>query len=211
MTDATLRVLGRASSINVRKVLWLCAELPRPCVHEAWGSGTTSTLPPGFEALNPGRKVPVIVDQGFVLWESNTICRYLAGRAGRVDLLPVEPASRARVEQWMDWMATDLDAAWRYAFQSIVRQSPGHADPAAVAASVASWTRHMQILERQLDATGAWVAGADFSLADIVIGVATHRWLKTPIERPALPRVQAYYERLLQRPAFMRHVGSGTP
>src|SRR4051812_47849853 len=165
MTDSPLRVLGRPSSINVKKVLWLCDELQLRVAHEPWGTGFQSTLPAGFEALNPNRLVPVIVDGDFVVWESNTICRYLAGREGRTDLLPAEPKARARVEQWMDWQATELNGAWRYAFLSIVRLSPAHADAEAVAVSIAAWHRHMEILERQLETTGAYAVGADFTLA----------------------------------------------
>ncbi len=168
MTASLPRVLGRPSSINVRKVLWLCDELPLAIVHEPWGSGVRSEFTPVFEALNPNRLVPVLVDGEFVLWESNTICRYLAGRAGRSDLLPVAPAARARVEQWMDWQATELNTSWRYAFLSVVRESPAHRDVAQVAASVAAWNRQMTLLERQLESTGAFAAGPAFTLADIV-------------------------------------------
>jgi glutathione S-transferase len=211
MTASPLRLLGRPSSINVKKVLWLSAELGLPVAHEAWGSGFQSTLPPDFESLNPNRLVPVIVDGDFVLWESNTICRYLAGREGRTDLLPNEPKARARVEQWMDWQATELNGAWRYAFLSIVRKSAAHTDPQAVAASLAEWHRHMRILERRLETTGACAAGAAFTLADVALGVSTHRWIATPMERPSLPAVQAYYARLSERPAFVRHVRDSTP
>ncbi len=211
IADSTLKVLGRASSINVRKVLWLCDELRLTIVHEPWGSGLRSELPPGFETLNPNRLVPVLVDGDFVLWESNTICRYLAGREHRTDLLPAAPAARARVEQWMDWQASELNNAWRYAFLSIARQSPSHRDPESIAASIAAWNRHMLILERQLATTGAFAAGAGFTLADIVLGVATHRWLRMPIERPDAPALQAYYDRLAQRPGFIAHVRDGTP
>ncbi len=169
-------------------------------------------MPAGFESLNPNRLVPVIVDGHFVLWESNTICRYLAGREGRADLLPAESKARARVEQWMDWQATQLNGAWSYAFMSIVRRSAAHADAQAVAASIAAWHRHMQILEGQLEVTGGHAAGPAFTLADVSLGVATHRWIATPMEqRPSLPLVQAYYARLAARPAFARHVRSSTP
>ena len=99
MLAAPLRLLGRPSSINVKKVLWLCDELRLDVEHEAWGTGFQSTLPDGFEALNPNRLVPVIVDGDFVLWESNTICRYLAGREGRSDLLPTALQARARSDK----------------------------------------------------------------------------------------------------------------
>ena len=197
-----LRVLGRASSINVRKVLWTCTELARDFAHEEWGAGYRDLREPAFLALNPNALVPVLVDGETVLWESNTICRYLAASARRTDLLPAGPAERARVEQWMDWQATELNTAWRWAFMGLVRKSPEHSDPSAIAASTRAWNEMMTLLDRQLDKTGAFVTGAELTVADIGLGLSTHRWLMTPIERPALPAVDAYYERLCARPAF---------
>ncbi|MEI7431468.1 MAG: glutathione S-transferase N-terminal domain-containing protein, partial [Betaproteobacteria bacterium] len=101
-----LKILGRSSSINVRKVLWLCAELDLPFEQENWGAGFRSTAEPEFLALNPGGLIPVVCDDDFVLWESNAICRYLAAKQGRNDLLPDDLENKARVEQWMDWMST---------------------------------------------------------------------------------------------------------
>lgn len=206
-----LKILGKPISINVRKVLWLCEELALPYALEPWGAGYRDPHAPEFLALNPNAMVPVIVDGDAVLWESNTICRYLAGRHGRDDLLPREPLARARVEQWMDWQGGDLNNAWRYAFMGLVRQSAAHQDAAAIAASAAAWNRHMAILERQLEKSGDFVAGPAFTLADIVLGLSTNRWFMTPIERPALPRVEAYYERLNERAGFRAHGRNGTP
>lgn len=208
---ATPTILGKPTSINVRKVLWLCEELGLAPEVEPWGAGFRPTDTPDFLALNPNGLVPVLRDGDFTLWESNTICRYLAGREGRDDLLPVEPRARARVEQWMDWQAGDLNAAWRYAFMALVRQSPAHADPDAIAASAAAWNRLMGVLDGQLRASGGYAAGAAFTLADICLGLATHRWLSTPIERPRLAAVEAYYERLTERPGFRAHGRNGVP
>jgi glutathione S-transferase len=207
-----LRILGKATSINVRKVLWTCAELGLPFEREDWGSGFQSTQQPQFLDLNPNAMVPVLVDADadLVLWESNTICRYLAGRYGGGRLLPAAPAERARVEQWMDWQATELNNAWRYAFMALVRQSPAHADPAQVERSAAEWNRHMGILEGQLQKTGACAAGASFSLADIVLGLSVNRWLMTPIERPDYPAIRAYVELLRQRPGCQAFCMNGT-
>jgi len=209
--SAMLKILGKSSSINVRKVLWLCAEMDLAYEHEQWGSGFRSTDVPEFRALNPNAMVPVILDGPFALWESNTICRYLANREGRSDLMPADSRARARVEQWMDWQATELNNAWRYAFMALVRESPAHADPQALADSMAHWNRHMQMLDVQLARTGAYAAGATFTLADVVLGLSTNRWVMTPMARPHLPAVQAYFERLSQRPAFLLHGRNGTP
>ncbi len=206
-----LKLLGKPTSINVRKVLWLCEELGLPFELEEWGSGYRSTGDPAFLALNPNGLVPVIRDGDTVLWESNTICRYLAGREGRTDLLPREPRERARIEQWMDWQATELNNAWRYVFMARVRQSPAHADPLLIDASVREWNRHMVLLDDQLARTDAYVAGPAFSLADVVIGLSVNRWRMTPLERPELPAVAAYLRRLEERPGFRRHGANGVP
>jgi glutathione S-transferase len=206
-----LQVLGRPNSINVRKVLWLADELDLEVTLEPWGAGVRATSDPTFLALNPNGLVPVLVDHGFVLWESNTICRYLAAREGRDDLLPTAPRERAVVEQWMDWQAGELNNAWRYAFMHLVRQSPAHADLQAVQASIGQWHRHMTLLDAQLARTGAFVAGAEFTLADLVLGLATCRWMLTPLQRPDLPAVAAWLQRLQQRPAFLRHGWNGVP
>lgn len=206
-----LRILGRASSINVRKVLWTCVELDLPLVREDWGAGFRSTASAEFLALNPNAMVPVIVDGDFVLWESNAICTYLAGQYPRNELLPSAPRDRARVEQWMGWQATELNNAWRYVFMARVRNSPSHTDETAIALSEAQWNRCMAILDRQLQDTGAYVAGERFSLADIVLGLSVNRWFLTPMQRPELPAVAAYYERLSERPGFLWHGRNGEP
>ncbi|MCX5542719.1 glutathione S-transferase N-terminal domain-containing protein [Paraburkholderia sp. CNPSo 3076] len=159
-----LNIFGKASSINVRKVLWTCVELNLPFEREDWGSGFRSAQTPEFLALNPNALVPVIKDGDFVLWESNTIIRYLASRYGGAQLYPADAFGRARVDQWIDWQAT-----------------------------------------------GAFVAGAQFSLADIPVGLSVNRWFGTPFEHPHLPAVAAYFERLAERPGFAVHCANGTP
>lgn len=206
-----LKILGKSSSINVRKVLWLCAEIDLPYVQEEWGAGFRSPQVPEFLALNPNATVPVIVDDGFVLWESNAICRYLAAEHQRWDLFPEAPQARAIVEQWMDWQSSELNGAWRYAFMGLVRHSPEHGDAAAIRTSVENWTRKMAILEGQLAKTGAFVAGSSFTLADIVIGLSVNRWFMTPINRPVFPAVAEYFERLSERPGLRLHGSNGMP
>lgn len=208
---SALRVLGRQSSINVRKVLWTCEEIGIDYRQEDWGMGFASTRTPEFLAHNPNGQVPVIECKDGILWESNTICRYLASRHGRDDLLPPDPWRRARIERWMDWQATDLNSAWRGAFQGLVRKDPAHADPSTIAASVREWSEKMEILEKTLSIGGPFVAGNDFTLADVVIGLSINRWLHTPIERPALPAVATYFERLRERPSFRRGAYDAVP
>lgn len=206
-----LQILGRTSSINVRKIQWLCEEIGVPYEREDWGAGFRSTREPAFLALNPNALVPVIKDGDFVLWESNTICRYLAAKHGRDDLLPIEFKARALVERWMDWMTTELTFAARYAVVALVRRNPAFNDPAQIAQSIAAWNQQMAILEGQFAATGGHVAGSAFTLADIPVGLAVHRWLHAPIERTDYPAIAAYYARLRQRPAFLPHARADVP
>jgi glutathione S-transferase len=200
----TLQVLGRGSSINVRKVLWTCHELGLAPEHVEWGSAALPLSSPEFLRLNPSAMVPVLVHDGFVLRESNSICRYLATLNPTPALLPQGAQERARVEQWMDWQATELNNAWRYAFMALVRHSPAHTDAAAVQASTTQWNHQMALLDSALAQTGAFVAGQHFTLADIVLGLSTHRWLSTPFTKPDLPAVARWHEGLLQREGFQR-------
>lgn len=200
-----LTVLGKPSSINVRKVLWTCAELGLAYDLQPWGEAGLPTSAPEFLRHNPRGLVPVLLHDGETLWESNTICRYLAARFERYDLLPAQALPRAHVEKWMDWQATELNNAWRYAFMALVRNSPAHTDAQAIAASVASWNGMMAILEQRLQETGAYAAGADFTLADVVLGLSVHRWAAAPLAHADLPAVRAYYERLSQRAGFLAH------
>jgi len=208
---AMLKILGKSTSINVRKVLWTCEEVGLDYQLEQYGSGYKPTDTPEFLALNPNGQVPVLIDEGFVLWESNTICRYLVGKAGREDLLSGTPRGRARVEKWMDWQATELNSAWQYAFNALVRRNPDYASQSDINASIADWNRCIVILERELEQSGLWVTGQTFTLADIVLGLSVNRWKMTPFERPDVPAVDAWFARLGQRPAFRRHGDNGTP
>jgi len=206
MTAVQWRVLGRAGSINVRKVLWTGVELGLPLQRE-----DVDVTSESFRQLNPNAMMPVLVEDdgagpAFSLWESNAICRYLAAREQRDDLLPAEPRRRAQVDMWMDWQGGDLNNSWRYTFMGLVRQSPAHQDAAQLRAGVANWNRHMAMLDAQLQRSGGpYVLGEAFTLADVVLGLATHRWRAAPIEHAELPALQAYYLRLCERPGFVQH------
>ena len=204
-----MKLLGRLTSMNVRKVMWTAAQLDLDLPREDWGAGFRSTQQPEYLALNPNALVPVLLDGDFALWESNTICRYLATQHDAKTLLPTEARARAQVEQWMDWQAGELNNSWRVAFMALVRGQP--ATPEAIAASVAGWNRHMVMLDEQLARTGAYVTGGDFTLADIVLGLSTQRWKNAPIERAELPAVEAWLQRLSTQPGFAAYVGNGMP
>lgn len=206
-----LRIHGYAGSINVRKVLWTCSELDLAFEREDWAGPFRPTSDPAFLALNPVGMVPVIEDGGAVIWESNTIIRYLAASRGRSDLLPAEPRARARVEMWMDWQASDFNNSWRIAFQGLVRKHPAHQDPRAIELSMATFSRMVAVVDAELARSGGYICGSAFSLADVPIGLAIHRWRSIPADRPRLGHVDRYYERLCERAGFARYGRDGGP
>lgn len=196
-----LRVIGKASSINVRKILWACEEIGVPYIREDWAPEM---------ALNPNGLVPVVVDGDFVLWESNTILRYLANKWRVTSLLPTEPRARAEVDRWIDWQATEFNTAWRYAFSALVRRNPAFDDARQIETSKKEWARMLGILDEVLS-NRSHVASNGFTLADIPIGLSVNRWFMTPMDKPSFPAVTAYYDRLIRRPAFLTHGRNGIP
>lgn len=204
-----MKLLGRLTSLNVRKVMWTSALLGLDLDREDWGMGFRSPQQPEFLALNPNALVPVLIDGDFALWESNSICRYLATQRYATTLLPTEAQARATVEQWMDWQAGELNNSWRVAFMALVRGQP--ATPEAIEAGVANWNRHMGMLDAQLARTGAYVCGADLTLADVVLGLSAQRWKNAPIARVELPAVAAWLQRLAGAPGFADYVDNGMP
>jgi glutathione S-transferase len=189
--------------------MWTARLIGLDLDREDWGAGFRSPQEPGYLALNPNGLIPVLVDGDFVLWESNSICRYLAAQAGSAPLLPAEPRARAQVEQWMDWQAGELNNSWRVAFMALVRGQP--ATPEALEAGIASWNRHMGMLDAQLAKTGAHVCGAAFTLADVVLGLSAQRWKNAPIAHAELPAVAAWLQRLSRQPGFADYVDNGMP
>lgn len=206
-----LTVLGRVTSINVRKALWTADELGVAYQVEVWGKPHRDPNAPEFLALNPNAQVPVLRDGDFVLWDSSAIMRYLIDKYGASDLMPRDVHTRARAEQWFAWQATDLNGAWHPAVGALVRKVPGEYDPAAVADSVARWTAKMRIFEARMAETKAYVAGDAFCFSDISLGLSMHRWFGGDFERPDLPNVRAYYERVKARPAAAKHFDPATP
>jgi len=208
---STLKIYGYAESINVRKVLWTCEELGLAFEREDWGGKYRSTSDPEFRALNSAGMVPVIDDDGVVIWESNTIIRYLAASRGSTDLLPTQSAARARVEQWMDWQVSDFNNSWRVVFQGLVRKNPAFQDPNAIDASMSQFSAMVGIVDAQLGRTGAFIAGDSFTVADIAIGLSLRRWHSIPLTLPRFLHVERYYEWLLTRSGFQKYGRDGGP
>jgi glutathione S-transferase len=192
------------TSINVRKVVWTAAEIGLHLNHDPdWGAGAKSTRLREFLALNPNGMVPVYIDERGALWESNTICRYLAARHRRWDLLPQDPLERALVERWMDWAAGDLNKAWSHAFMALVRRDPTYAAAAETSRSVKAWNHLMEVLDGHLASSGRYACGDTFTLADVTLGLAVHRWRETPLpDRPDLRQIRRYFQMLKERPSF---------
>jgi glutathione S-transferase len=207
-----MKIYGRANSINVRKVLWMCDEVGQSYEREDWGRGYRPTSEPEFRRVSDFGVVPVIDDGGFILRESNTIVRYLANKLGRTDLYPAEPRARAETEQWMDWAGTDAYQGIRPVFLGLqVKMAPFKDDPAGIQAGIQEWGRQMQRLEAHLAAGNDFVCGKSFTVGDIPVGLIVNRWFGIAFEKPALPAVSAYYDRLAERPAYQRHGRNGTP
>jgi glutathione S-transferase len=206
-----VRIYGYGASINVRKVLWACDELGVAAVREDWGGTGRSTSEPSFRAINPLGLVPVIDDNGVVVWESNAIIRYLAASRHRTDLLPAEPAARARVEMWMDWQGSDFNNSWRYAFQALMCKNPQYTDPAAIEESVRTCTKMVSVIDGILAREGPYIAGRTFTVADIAIGLSIHRWRTIAGPDSELPHVHSYYQTLYARPAFRQYGRDGGP
>ncbi len=207
-----LRIYGRANSINVRKVLWICDEVGEKFEREDWGRGFRPTSEAGFQKVSMFGVVPVVDDNGFILRESNTIVRYLATKHGRNDLYPTDLKQRALAEQWMDWAATDIYMAIRPVFLGLqVKMAPFKDDADGIQAGIKEWSRQMGLLETHLAAHGPYVTGKSFTIGDISVGLIANRWFGIPFDKPKLPAVAAYYEQLSERPAYRRHGRNGTP
>lgn len=200
-----LKIWGRTNSVNVQKVLWCCDELDVPYERVDAGGQFGRTGEPDYLAINPTGLVPTIEDDGFALWESNTIVRYLSARHGAGTLWPEDPVTRALAEKWMDYQIGTLWVAFRAAFLGLVRTPPEQRDMDQIDASLESTARALALLDRHL-ADNEYVAGPDFTMGDVALGSTVYRWLNMEIERPEMPNLEAWHERLSGRPAYQRSV-----
>ena len=194
-----LRILGRISSINVQKVVWCASELGLPFERTDTGGAFGGTNTPAYRAMNPNGLVPVIDDDGFVMWESNAIVRYLAAGHGLGSLWSDSLKARADADRWMDWQATELGPTMRDAFIQLVRTTPEKRDQAKVAASASASERLIEILDEHL-ANRDYMTGRAFTMGDIPVGLQIHRWLGMGVPRVRRPNVEAWYARLHARP-----------
>ena len=199
-----LRLLGRNTSGNVQKVIFLLEELGTPYSREDYGRQFNNTQDAAYLKLNPNGKVPTLVDGDTVIWESNTILRYLATKHRKDTLYPTDPAARTDVERWMDWLL----AAVNYQYVQVFKDSKKAANERAVTfeADAKELAAQLSILDGALVGK-AWVAGKDFTIADVALGPVMHRCLDFPIALPALGNLKAWREKLRERPAFKKATG----
>jgi glutathione S-transferase len=199
-----LRVLGRATSGNVQKVVWLLEEMQHPYEREDYGRQfNNNTQDPAYLKLNPNGKVPTLVDGETAVWESNTILRYIANKHA-TSFYPSDPAARSQVERWMDWQLAALNGPYLGIFREA--KKPAAERAASFAADAAELKAQLAILEGAL-ADRPWLAGQGLTLADICLGPIIHRCLDFPVNLPALDRLTAWRAKVAGRLAFKKAVG----
>lgn len=200
-----LVIWGRNNSVNVQKALWCCEEMGVPYKRiDAGGAfGVVNTAE--YRRLNPNGLVPTIDDDGFVLWESNAIVRYLAAKHGHDGLSPSDPHRRALADQWMDWQVSLFWPTIRTLFMGLVRTPEAERDHKAIENSRVKTAEVLGSLESHL-ASCAFVAGDTLTIGDIPMGCSIWRWMALPIERPRLPNVERWFGALTHRPAYKKIV-----
>lgn len=197
-----LTVWGRLNSHNVKKVVWLADELGLPFVrHDVGGQ---FGMDAAYLALNPNALIPTIEDGDFRLWESNAILRYLAQQYGGERWWPTDARARANGDKWMDWQFSLADAQ-RDAFINLVRRPAADRDAGAITNSAQQSGKLLQLVDRHL-ADNPWLSGDEIGIGDIPVGVYAHTFFTLDIERPELPHLRAWYDRLTQREAYARSI-----
>jgi glutathione S-transferase len=205
-----LKIWGRNTSSNVQKVMWTVGELGLRHERIDIGGPFGKNREPDYLAKNPNGLVPTLEEEdGFLLWESNTVTRYLAAKHGAGTLEPSDPRTRALASKWMDWQLSVLGPAITPVFWGLVRTPPEKRDHAAIDAGKVKTTEAMKILDAQLGKS-KFVAGDSFSMGDIPVGVMTFRYMRLVPEKPSLPNLERWYAALEKREAFSTHV-SGIP
>ncbi len=200
-----LEIWGRRNSSNVMPVMWAIGELNIPHLRHDVGGSFGGLDTPGYLAMNPNGWIPTINDDGFVLWESNAIVRYLSRGYGAGTLWPDSEKQCAIADQWMEWLKTTLYPLYIDLFWAIVRTEPALRDRDTIAKLTAALGESLMILEARL-AQHQYLAGDALTMADIPYGSLAYRYYNLEIQRPELPFMTAWYERLCERPAYRENV-----
>ena len=193
-----LRIWGRLTSVNVQKVVWCADELGLDYERVDAGGKYGLVNTPEYRSLNPNGLVPVIEDDGFVLWESNAIVRYLAAKYGDGTLWPTDIQIRANTDRWMDWQAVSLNPSIGPAFLQLVRTAPAQRNTAIIETARVDTEKKLALLDAHLART-SYVAGEQFTMGDIPLGCSVDRWYKLPLTREPHPNVERWYASLRKR------------
>jgi len=203
-----IKIWGRNTSINVQKAMWAIGELGIECERIDVGGKFGMNKEPKYLAMNPNGLVPTLEEEdGFVVWESNSIVRYLAEKHDKDGVIrPKDAKGRARAGQWMDWQLSVLGPAIYHAFWGLIRTAPEKRDLAAIKTSQERTTAAMQIVDAQLGKT-QFLAGDTFSYGDIPPGIGAYRFRQLCPDRPALPNLERWYAAISSRKPFQEQVG----
>ena len=197
-----IRVLGRATSGNVQKVVWLLEELGAPYRREDYGRQFNNTGDAAYLSMNPTGKVPTLIDGDVVIWESNTILRYLCAKLDS-DLLPKDPAARSQAERWMDWLLASLNEPYLQVFrESRKAENERRPDFEAIGKALAE---QLALLDGHL-AKHDYLAGGRPSVAEFALGPIVHRCLSFPVSLPELPNLRRWHARLAAMKSFAKVV-----
>jgi len=196
----TLKIWGRMSSINVKKVVWTAQELGLDFQRNEAGGQFGLVKTPEYLLLNPNALVPVMEDGDFVLWESNVIVRYLCAKHSPGQLYPSDLREQFEAERWMDWQQTTFSPASRPGFWQLIRTAPEQRNAQTISDSNAAVEALLATLDAQLG-RHAFVAGDRFTMADMVLGCEAHRWFGLPQPRQSWPNVERWYQGLRARQA----------
>ncbi|MGH6760170.1 MAG: glutathione S-transferase [Phyllobacterium sp.] len=200
-----LKVWGRKNSTNVKKALWCAEELNLHYEHIPAGGAFGVVDDPTFRKLNPNGLVPVIEDDGLVLWESNAIVRYLGSKYGDGEFYAADPAKRARADRWMDWTTSRVATPFRDIFWNMVRTPEEQRDMAAIEKGIQACGALFAIADAALSEED-YLSGPKLGMGDIPLGCFIYAWFEMPIERPHLPGLARWYARLKERPAYQQAV-----
>ncbi len=200
-----LKIWGRTNSINVQKVMWCVAELGLPFERSDAGGAFGGLDTPEYKSKNPNSRIPTIDDNGVIVWESNTVVRYLAARYGAGKLWPVDPAQRSEADRWMDWQQTTLAPDMFPVFWGLVRTPPEKRDLGAIKAAGERLAASFALLDKHLSLR-EFVAGGELTMGDIPVGCAFWRYSKLDVPKPRLAACDAWHQRLQERPGFRQHV-----
>ena len=201
-----ITVYGRATSMNVQYVMWALAELDLPHERLDYGGAFGRTDTDEYGRMNPNRLVPTLVDGDLTLWESAAIVRYLGARYGGETFWPTDPARRAALDMWAEWIKTAFShVLLMELFVPLVRVREADRDEAAIAAGAERMKPLAAMLDRRL-ADAPYLGGEEISFADIMAGTPLYRYRTMEFERAPTPHLDAYYARLNERQAFRDHV-----